>query len=113
MNCPICESELTHLTRPKSAGTQHFFCETCEVEFYVYPPDNKDALQRTGWYAHIPLKNFPRKVWYEFLNAERNYYGDEMPSRGRVFRDAEEKTAAEEYYREEGQKVKEWEKRVG
>jgi len=67
MNCPICEQELTHLTRPKSAGTQHFFCETCEVEFYVYPPDNKDALQRTGWYAHIPLKNYPEAVWKQFL----------------------------------------------
>lgn len=112
MDCPICEDKLNYITRPGVEGIQRFFCESCDVEFYVYPEGNKEGVRQTGWHAHIPLKNFPKKVWEEFLHTERNYYGDVMPSRGSCLSKEDFKRETE-YRKRESRKIAEWEKKVG
>lgn len=67
VKCPICELELSQLTRPEAKGARHFFCEECNIEFYRYIGSHKEGVWVTGWYAHIPLRSFPRDIWQEFL----------------------------------------------
>jgi len=116
MNCPICESKIDDITRlqkfrnPETEGIKHYFCDECNVEFYVYPKSNKEGVQMTGWYAHIPLKNFPKDLWQHFLLTERNIYGEEMPERLSVYSDIDRETERRKKRREE---IEEWEKRVG
>lgn len=82
--CPICSNDLNNITRPPSSTNTIndalfkpivnpiaiFYCDACNVELWRYPKDNKDAIQRKGWYVHIPLSRIAEDNWAEILHNE-------------------------------------------
>lgn len=111
--CPFCESTLHEIDPYFIPNTKSLYCETCDIQFVQYPPDNKKSGQRTGLYAFTPLAKFSKEEWGDFLFGDRNIYGEEIPDRMPIFASPEEKDRMNKLREKKLQERREWEEQVG
>lgn len=111
--CPFCETALINLKRIVVPDTTSLYCKTCKLELVQYPSTNKKGIQHTGLHALIPLANFLKSTWQEFLFTERNFYGERTPDRMPFFSSPEEKEMVQAERKQIAEEKREWEERVG
>lgn len=112
MNCPICENELETLGEAAILNTESRWCAECQVELIKYPSTNSE-IQRSGFYALIPLARYPKDDWCEFLLTARNIYGKVIEDHLPFFVSPEERELVEKQRAKKLEKISEWGKLVG
>ena len=111
--CPFYERGLYKLEKDSRDNEEHFHCEECNLEFVKYPSSNKKGVQRTGIYLLLPLIDFSKGTWEDFLFTDRNIYGETIPDRMPCFNSPEERKEVEEERKLELQSRDEWQQLVG